>query len=164
MTDSLTLLLQIGSYLVCVPKHQAVPWYRAHNTIITDHFYTAEPVEIRNAKKKLGYEYEGISALVFPSVQPGAVPFYRLYNPRDADHFYTTNVQERDNAVKKLGYTIEEITGYIYARMLCGTFPLYRLYNVKGKDHFYTTSEKERDKAAKEGWKRDGIAGYVFKI
>jgi hypothetical protein len=148
--------------VLCVPKHQAVPWYRAQNTKIVDHFYATQPFEIRNAEKKLGYKDEGIAGLVFQSVQPGTVPFYRLYSARHTNHFYTINVQERDNAIQKLGYRFEGITGYIYSKRLCGTFPLYRLYNHRGDDHFYTTSEKERDTAASQGWKKQGIAGYIF--
>jgi hypothetical protein len=148
--------------VLCVPKQQAIPWYRAQNAKIVDHFYSTQPFEIRNAEKKLGYKDEGVVGLVFQSVQPGTVPFYRLHSAKDANHFYTINVQERDNAIERLGYTFEGVTGYIYPKKSCGTFPLYRLYNAKGTDHFYTTSTKERDTAALQGWKKQGIAGYVF--
>jgi Repeat of unknown function (DUF5648) len=37
--------------------------------------------------------------------------------------------------------------------------PLFRL--VLNNDHFYTTSTAERDQAARDGYKDEGIAGYV---
>ncbi|KAF5376973.1 hypothetical protein D9615_007214 [Tricholomella constricta] len=145
----------------CGNPRRAVPWFRAYNPRVVDHFYTANRGEWRNSFR-LGYNNEGTAAYVFSNSQPGTVPFFRLYSSGGTDHFYTTNAQERDNAASNLGYKNEGITGWIYPNDNCGGVPLYRLYNPTGIDHFYTTSASERDSAARNGYNKEGIAGYVF--
>jgi uncharacterized protein DUF5648 len=39
--------------------------------------------------------------------------------------------------------------------------PLFRLVSRTGDNHFYTTSAAERDRASKQGYRDEGVAGYV---
>ncbi len=42
-----------------------------------------------------------------------------------------------------------------------GKVPLYRLASPDGHDRLYTTSTEERDRVMQQGWKDEGIAGYI---
>jgi hypothetical protein len=141
-----------------------VPWRRAYNPSIQDHFYTPDLNEWNNAVNNLGYSAEGIACQIHSTQQWDTVAFYRMYNPSIYDHFYTTSEPERENAIRNLGYSDEGITGYIYPEPCEFTVPLYRLYSPSATDHFYTISEAERDNAATNlGYSKEGIAGYVFR-
>ncbi|RDB18973.1 hypothetical protein Hypma_014382 [Hypsizygus marmoreus] len=145
----------------CGDPRRVVPWFRAFNPRIVDHFYTANRAEIQNSFRQ-GYNNEGTAGYVFPSRQPGTVAFFRLFSQRGTDHFYTTNATERNNAVARLGYRNEGITGWIYPNPRCGGVALFRLFNSRRVDHFYTTSASERDSAARSGYANEGIAGYIY--
>ncbi|KAG5644320.1 hypothetical protein DXG03_008678 [Asterophora parasitica] len=147
----------------CPEQRRAVPWYRAYNPQAVDHFYTTDQAEFNNAVSNLGYNDEGIAALIFNQPQRGTVAFYRDFNSQRIDHFYTTDLQESNNAIQNDGYTSEGITGWIYPDSSCrGTVPLYRLFNPTGFDHFYTTNANERNSAVQDGYNDEGIAGYVI--
>ncbi|KAG5222561.1 Glycoside hydrolase, family [Salix suchowensis] len=96
----------------CPNGNRATPLYRAFNPSVTDHFYTTNAVEVRNAR---GYQQEGQAGRVFSRQESSTIPFYRLYNPSNANHFYTTNQWEADNAANTLGYNREGVAGYVLA-------------------------------------------------
>ncbi|KAG6808324.1 hypothetical protein H0H92_004524 [Tricholoma furcatifolium] len=147
----------------CGDPRTMLPFLRAWNAALVDHFYTTNAAEMQNAVTNLGYVSEGTTGYIFSSQQPATVAFYRLYNPTVNDHFYTTSASERDNAIQNLGYNSEGTAGFIYpTNTTCSGLPLYRSYNGPGTDHFYTMSAAERDSAAAGGWAYEGIAGYMF--
>ncbi|KAF4603248.1 hypothetical protein EYR40_000411 [Pleurotus pulmonarius] len=144
----------------CPNGNRATPLYRAFNPSVTDHFYTANAVEVRNAR---GYQQEGQAGRVFSRQESSTIPFYRLYSPSKANHFYTTNQWEADNAANTLGYNREGVAGYVFGAQICGSVPLYRLYQASSVNHFYTTNQWEADNAANTlGYTREGIAGYIL--
>jgi cytolysin (calcineurin-like family phosphatase) len=90
-----------------------IPFYRAFNPTIFDHFYTTSEAEYINACEHLGYNPEGIQCYVFPANISGndaLVPLYRLYHPRLSDHFYTVNIVEVGIAERD-GYQLETTPG-----------------------------------------------------
>ncbi len=60
------------------------------------------------------YDFEGITAWVFPTQVCGSVPLYRLVNAPIEDNFYTTNDAERKNVIANNGYVDESVAGYVY--------------------------------------------------
>ncbi|KAF8870182.1 hypothetical protein BD779DRAFT_612568 [Infundibulicybe gibba] len=147
----------------CADNSKAVPFLRAYNPTLTDHFYTTSAPELDNAVKNLGYANEGSVGRIWTTQQPGTVPLYRLYSDSGTDHFYTTSAPERDNAVANLGYKFESTAGFVYPAAMCGAVPLYRLYSPSATDHFYTPSASERGNAANSlGYSNEGVAGYIL--
>ncbi|KAJ3574952.1 hypothetical protein NP233_g1426 [Leucocoprinus birnbaumii] len=150
---------------LCTPASHSVPFLRAYNPTVVDHFYTTSAPEMANAVQHLGYNQEGAPGRVFTSQVWGAVPFYRAYQGARHDHFYTTNEAEWNNAVANLGYSREGISGYIYPTQICGSVPLYRAYQPNTVDHFYTTNQAEWNHAVSAlGYNREGIAGYILPL
>ncbi|KAG6852184.1 hypothetical protein C0991_002287 [Blastosporella zonata] len=146
----------------CGDPRATHPLFRAWHPIATDHFYTANPAEMKDAISKLGYADEGVTGYIFINQQPSTVPLFRLFHLPQHNHFYTTDAKERDNAIALLGYVDEGIVGYIYPNAECGGLALYRSFNSAGSDHFYTMSESEKNNAQGGGWGFEGITGYVF--
>jgi hypothetical protein len=147
----------------CGDLARAVPFLRAYNAGVANHFYTTNVPEMQNALNNLGYIFEGTTGHLFPSQEPGTVPLYRLYSAINTDHFYTASAAERDSATAgiRLGpYASEGVAGYIYPDAVCGGQPLYRMYKA-GTDHFYTASTSERNDAVQNGWSDEGVAGYL---
>ncbi|KAH9914688.1 uncharacterized protein B0H18DRAFT_1215844 [Fomitopsis serialis] len=125
----------------------AVPFFRAYSSADTDHFYTTDYSEMKNAITNLTYSYESNMGLVFRLPTVSTAILYRLYLPTSIDHFYTTNQSEANHAVQELGYFDEGTSAYVFQTQVCASVPLYRLYDASITDHFYTTSESERENA-----------------
>ncbi|RDX51294.1 hypothetical protein OH76DRAFT_1417352 [Lentinus brumalis] len=94
----------------------AVPLYRLYSAAKTDHFITTSWDEVETAVGGNGYEYQGITAYVYPEAECGAVPFYRQYNPSIEDHFYSTTKPEsaKSSTTGVDGWFYEGITGYVF--------------------------------------------------
>lgn len=60
----------------------AVPFHRAYNGVLQDHFYTTDPAEVNLAATRLGYAREGIAAYIFKDQQPGTILYPHL-QPHD---------------------------------------------------------------------------------
>ena len=52
--------------------------------------------------------------------------------------------------------------GYIASSDNAKTTPIYRLYNAAIGDHFYTASSDEATGAIRNGYKAEGITGYLY--
>jgi uncharacterized protein DUF5648 len=133
-------------------------FYRLYNG--TDHFYTADQAELRQAIVG-GYTFEGVLGSVAKGQLKGTVPLYRLFNGRD--HFYTTDIVERGRAESPSGgYHFEFIAGHVPMDSVsyATTAPVYRLYN--GTDHFYTASLEERGFAQGVGYTAESTPFRVF--
>ncbi|THH12951.1 hypothetical protein EW146_g7218 [Bondarzewia mesenterica] len=143
----------------CDYPSRAIPLRRGYTPSGKDHFYTTNTEEMRHAVEKLGFNFEGNAAYVFPSSSSYTVPLYRMYSQGAVDHFYTTSASEGENAIKHLGYTDEGTAAWVYPKYICGSIPLYRAYSPSAKDHFYTTSASEHKKAVAElGYSNEGVA------
>ncbi len=94
----------------------AIPLYRLYSAAKTDHFITTSWDEVETAVGGNGYEYQGITAYVYPEAECGAVPFYRQYNPSIEDHFYSTTKPEsaKSSTTGVDGWFYEGITGYVF--------------------------------------------------
>jgi len=141
-----------------------IPIFRGYNTDVSDHFYTTDLDELKNAP---GYVSEGTTGYIFPNQRPQTVPFYRLYQSSSGDHFYTINQAEMTNALSNLGFVYEGFLGYVYppsanrTSLRCGAAPLYRLYSGAAGDHFYTMSKAERNSVL-GAYTDEGVAGYIL--
>jgi len=143
----------------------AVPFFRAYSTADTDHFYTTNYEEMKNAISNLSYTYESNMGLVFRLPTVSTAILYRLYHftSGNIDHFYTTNQSEANHAIQEQGYYDEGTSAYVFQSQVCASVPLYRLYSTSATDHFYTTIESERENAiSKLGYSDEGIACYVM--
>jgi hypothetical protein len=60
------------------------------------------------------------------------------------------------------GYHDMGTVGYVESSQVAGTQPLYRMVRPDGSAHFYTTSATERAQFVAQGWKDEGIAGYIW--
>jgi len=148
----------------CPDLKAAVPLYRAFLPGFTNHFYTADKVEMDHAISCLGYSAEGITGYIFPTQVTQTVPLHRSFLPGYTNHFYTVDKAESDRAVAHLGYSYEGIVGYVFppSDSSCpGAAPWYRAYTPI--NYFYTMSAPERDNAvANLGYKHEGIAAYIL--
>jgi hypothetical protein len=135
------------------------PLYRMVNGM--SHLFTTSFDETQQAKAK-GFQSEGIGYFVAKTQIANTVPLYRLHNATTGDHFYTRDEAEARAAAAQSGYTNEGVAGYIAASQIAGTVPLYRLQFATNNQHFYTTDASERSRAMSQGWKDEGIAGYVW--
>ncbi|KAE9392837.1 hypothetical protein BT96DRAFT_924487 [Gymnopus androsaceus JB14] len=146
----------------CADTSDLVPFWRAFNGAVTDHFYTTNVTEMENvAIAQDGYKLEGVSAFIWTTQQPGTTPLYRLYNQKADDHFYTMSSDELPE-MQAAGWTNDTtpIAGYVYPFSVCGASPMYRMFNPTAVDHFYTMNIAEGE-AASPSWVNQGIAGYV---
>jgi hypothetical protein len=60
------------------------------------------------------------------------------------------------------GYRDDGIIGYIATSQAPGTLPLYRLSSPDGSAHFYTASASEKSQFQSQGWKDEGVVGYLW--
>ncbi|KAJ8503199.1 hypothetical protein ONZ45_g11084 [Pleurotus djamor] len=143
----------------CPPS---IPFYRAFQPAVANHFYTTNQGEMDFATTWHGYQREVDAGRIFASEASGTVPLYRLWNAAVNDHFYITDAMIKDNAIRQ-GYRDEGIAGYVLKSASCGSVPLHMLYSGAQKDHFYTTSEAEMIRA-RDLYKYvyEGVVGYVM--
>lgn len=87
---------------------------------------------------------------------PGASPLYRC-DKGGGRRFLT-----RSSRCEGLDQPPELLMGYVADGPTCGAVPLYRLFSGAQSDHLYTLSEDERDQAARQGYRPEGIVGWVF--
>ncbi|KAJ6586537.1 hypothetical protein DFH09DRAFT_910690, partial [Mycena vulgaris] len=142
-----------------------VPLFQMYNAAVTVHFYTAEDSKVTATIQEGTYAFNGVAAMIFPTLEPFTVPFFSLINARTTSFFYTTNATERSNALAA-GYSDYATTGYIYPTQVCGSVPLYRAHFIGANtDYIYTTSVTERDNAiVNQRFVDEGIAGYVIEL
>ena len=107
-----------------------------------------------------GYKDEGVLGYLSSVYVSGTQRVYRFVYS-DLQHFYTTNPIE---GVRVAGYRIEDFDAYIFESPAGGKIPVFRLYKRlgEGDDHLYTISRKEADAALKEGYREEGILGYLI--
>jgi hypothetical protein len=105
----------------------------------SNHFYTVDDLEAKNAVGNDGYVIEKMPCFVFPigSRPPVTViPLFRAYNRSTNDHFYTTDKAEFNNAILHGGYSPEGDDGCCFVLPVPApnqppvpnTGPLFRLY------------------------------------
>lgn len=118
----------------------------------TDHFYTTNPAERRQALR-IGYRDETASSArmyVFdrPVLHAGVrtVPLHRLYSTTAHDHFYPRTPTAP-------GYTDETRRDSIWVFPddgPPGAVRLYELWSPTAADHFYTTDRSEAKRAVRQ--------------
>jgi hypothetical protein len=91
---------------------------------------------------------------------------YRLYSETTKEHLYTTDLNEYNTLPVCCAWKAE---GSIY-RLFQGAgsvagisaVPYYRLYNPYSYQHHWTTDFNEYNTLGAQGWKQEGIDGYVL--
>ncbi|KAJ7734628.1 hypothetical protein B0H16DRAFT_1731690 [Mycena metata] len=155
------MVVTAPSPLTCGNPSDAVPLYWSTIPSV-DVFYTTAITDITSVIRSDGYDFGGITCLVFTTQELSTVPLFHVYNGNDIDNFYTTSTTERDLALES-GYTASPIAAYIYPSQICGSIPLYCIYTSIDTAHIYTTNVTERDAIlALGGWTDEGITGYVL--
>jgi hypothetical protein len=132
------------------------PLYRAVNASGA-HIYTQQPSQLPS-----GFNQESVSGYVMTSQVDGTAALYALSNSSNGDFFYTTDANERASAMNSRGYQDRGIAGYVATSQQSGTVPLYRMLNSNNGQHFYTINASERANLLGQGFKDEGIAGYVW--
>jgi hypothetical protein len=91
---------------------------------------------------------------------------YRLYSATTKEHLYTTSVSEYNILIQCCSWKGE---GSIYlvpwsAGSIAGVdaVPNYRLYNPNSYQHHWTTDANEYNALGAQGWKQEGIDGYIL--
>ncbi|KAJ7286861.1 hypothetical protein C8J57DRAFT_1707307 [Mycena rebaudengoi] len=146
------------SHFACAQDNEAFLFFRLYNRNTGDRLYTTNGTEENDSIANNDYVSEGIAAQVFTKHIGSTVPLYRLYKRVTGDHIYTTSKEERDSLLH--AYRQEGIAAYIYPTDICGSVPFYRATN--GESHVYTTDEDEIDRIYFDGFRSEGIAGYVL--
>jgi hypothetical protein len=121
------------------------------------HIYTQQPSQLPS-----GFNQESVSGYVMTSQVDGTAPLYAMSNSSNGDYFYTTDPNERESAMNSRGYQERGIAGYVATSQQSGTVPLYRMLNTSNGQHFYTIESSERAKLLGQGFKDEGVAGYVW--
>ncbi|KAJ3810006.1 hypothetical protein F5876DRAFT_77190 [Lentinula aff. lateritia] len=95
----------------------SVPFLRASSIIQSDHFYTTNISEIEGTLSDGVFAFDGNSAFLWSTPQPGTIPLFRLYNENSTDHFYTMSSDELPEMMAK-GWTYDAASnhtaGYVY--------------------------------------------------
>ncbi len=86
---------------------------------------------------------------------------YRLYSARVGEHFYTTDYNEAFSLDRSGLYRLEGVEGHVYTAPYQYSVPLYRLYSRKQNRHFLTTSETELAIVQRQGFRLEGVIGYM---
>jgi hypothetical protein len=146
------------SHFVCAQENDAFLFFRLHNRNTGDRLYTTNGTEENDSIANNDYVSEGIAAQVFIKQVGSTVPLYRLYKRVTGDHIYTTSKEERNSLLRE--YRQEGIAAYIYPKQICGSVPFYRATN--NESHLYTTDEDEIKRFFFDGYKSEGITGYVL--
>ncbi|KAJ3881765.1 hypothetical protein F5051DRAFT_346082 [Lentinula edodes] len=163
-----SILLRVSLSLAdtCADTSSLVPFLRAFSGSENDHFYTTNVSEMKNDALAGGvYVFEGESAFLWPTPEPGTVPIFRLYNQNSSDHFYTMSsdeVPEMMNAGWAYDTAPNHTAGYVYPYSICGAAPIYRLFDPTSVDHFYTMDIVESQNAVQAGYQDQGIAGFAI--
>ncbi|KAJ7762673.1 hypothetical protein B0H16DRAFT_1368920 [Mycena metata] len=149
----------------CGDSADLVPLFLTYDTTQTVHLYTILDSQVTNAILQGVYTFNGVTAFIFPTLEPSTVPLFTFANTRTSAFFYTTSANESSTALAA-GYIDNGVTGYIYPTQVCGSVPLYRAHFIGvNEDYIYTTSVAERDNAiVGQGFVDEGIAGYVMEV
>jgi hypothetical protein len=133
-----------------------VPLYRSSDSKGYRHLYTTNERE-RNAH---GFHAEGPAGYLLVSPAPGLVPLYRMTG-RNGDTLLVSDPNEQEH-MRRFGYRENGIVGYLAGTEVRGTRPFYRVVSADGSVHFFTTSRSEVGRFQDQGWKEEGIAGYIW--
>ena len=129
--------------------------YRLYNPNTGYHHYTLDMNE-RDVLNGLGWNYEGVSFVMYDASFTGADPVYRAYNPNNGTHNWTLDSNEQTTLVG-LGWNDEGIAWRVPPG---ATVPVYRLYNPTSWEHLYTTDKNEYDALVRVGWSGENV-GWV---
>jgi hypothetical protein len=132
-----------------------VPLYRSSNSTGEFHLYTTNDAE-RNSN---GFHAEGPAGYLTSSQNSGTVALYRMTG-RNGDTILTVDPNERSRM--QGSYQDNGIVGYLSNSEQPGTQPLHRLVNHDGSAHFFTTSSREVEDFQRQGWKEEGVVGYIW--
>ncbi|KAJ3900373.1 hypothetical protein F5879DRAFT_422871 [Lentinula edodes] len=166
LSSSILVLALANSSSLCADTLASVPFLRASSIIQSDHFYTTNISEIESTLFDGVFSFDGNSAFLWSTPQPGTIPLFRLYNENSTDHFYTMSSDELPEMMAR-GWAYDtapnHTAGYVYPFSICGAAPIYRLFNPTITDHFYTMDIAECQSAAKDnGYQDQGIAGFAI--
>ncbi|KAJ4465467.1 hypothetical protein C8R41DRAFT_97863 [Lentinula lateritia] len=166
LSSSILVLALANSSSLCADTLASVPFLRASSIIQSDHFYTTNISEIEGTLANGVFAFDGNSAFLWSTPQPGTIPLFRLYNENSTDHFYTMSSDELPEMMAR-GWAYDtapnHTAGYVYPFSICGAAPIYRLFNPTITDHFYTMDIAECQSAVKDnGYQDQGIAGFAI--
>ena len=133
-----------------------VPLYRSSNSNGSLHSYSTNAGD----QSANGFHAEGNAGYILSSQASGSVPLYRL-SSGSGDTVLTMDPNEKTN-MQAHGYRDDGIVGYVENSAVSGAQPLYRMVNGNGSAHFYTTSATEHQQFLSQGWKDEGVAGYIW--
>ncbi|KAL0949352.1 hypothetical protein HGRIS_009422 [Hohenbuehelia grisea] len=91
-------------------------------------------------------------------------PVWRAGATTGYDHYFTVFEKDYRNLLTR-GFKAEGTPFAIFTEKVPGSVPVWIFHHAGRNDHTYTTSEAEMKNVLTpaNGWKRDKIAGYVFK-
>ncbi|HLK53816.1 MAG TPA: fibronectin type III domain-containing protein [Candidatus Angelobacter sp.] len=135
---------------------ERVPLYRSVSTVNGGHLYSTDA----NDRNLRDYRLEGPAGFILGQQRDGAAPLYRM-SSANGDFLLTTDTNDI-NRMQRHGYRNDGVIGYIAITQIPGTQPFYRLVKRDGSGHFYTASAEERAQVLQNGWRDEGIAGYVW--
>ena len=133
-----------------------VELYRSANSGGNLHSYTTNAAE----QTANGFHAEGPAGYVLSSAASGAVQLYRITNA-NGDTVLTTDSGDLAR-LQSAGYHDNGNVGYISSSQVAGTQPLHRLINKDGSAHIFTASASEVTQLQSQGWKEEGITGYIW--
>jgi hypothetical protein len=101
-----------------------------------------------------GFIPQGVLGYAPSTPGPGRQQLYR-FSMSGSNHLYTLS----ENEGRSAGFRLEPFGVYLYINNAPNRLPVYRL--AKGSDHLYTTYDGEYSRALTEGWRSEGILGYI---
>lgn len=138
------------------PGGAKVELYRSSNSNGNYHLFSTNAAE----QNSNGFHAEGPAGYVLSSPTSGAVQLYRITSA-SGDTILTTDSSELSR-LQSGGYRDNGSVGYIASSQVAGTQPLHRLVNRDGSAHMFTISADEVARFEAQGWKEEGITGYIW--
>lgn len=143
-----------------VENAEPLPFIRYHNASSPngDHMMQVGPEPFGLGRD--GYDMQLAQGQVFPKRVADTVPLYRYVDRAKNDRIYTSDFHEFRYARDRVEY--DGVVAFLYANERIGAVALHRYANATKGDHLLSTRFDEMGgKSGRDGYKYDGVVGFV---
>lgn len=129
--------------------------YRFYNPQTDDYLFSLNQKEVT-----WPWRPAVVACLIFSQKAADMHPLLRYRSKHSAQHFITAQPELETDLTD---WTFESTLGYVYIEPQGVLTPFFRSYNATG-GHFYTISMQEHNESRPNGYRADGLLGYVWAV